>query len=338
MARVVRPGGRVVVLEITTPTRPPLSTFFSIWFDRLVPLLGRFAADPEAYTYLPKSVKRFPDPEALGGALQRAGLSDVRWILTAGGIIALHSGTVALMASAEAVAAVIEAGGAHVPELLDRLEAAPRGGRGVARPVLGRARRRDDLGGRQAAAAAARVRGGRAARGRRRAGCCAPRSRSSSSIRPRSSTTTSSTARSCAAAARRWSRPRAASWRPPPATCCSRARSPSWPPTAASDEIRVLSAASSALAEGELMQRADAWNVGDVARALPRPLRPQDRAAVRGRVRAGRARGRRAGGRCWAASGAASGSPSSCSTTCSTSQARRSARASTAARTCSTAR
>jgi demethylmenaquinone methyltransferase / 2-methoxy-6-polyprenyl-1,4-benzoquinol methylase len=91
MARVVRPGGRVVVLEITTPTKPPLSTFFSIWFDRLVPLMGRF---DEAYSYLPKSVKRFPGPEALGGALARAGLTDVRWILTAGGIIALHSGTV----------------------------------------------------------------------------------------------------------------------------------------------------------------------------------------------------------------------------------------------------
>ena len=86
------------------------------------------------------------------------------------------------------------------------------------------------------------------------------------------------------------------------------------------DEIRVLSAASSALAEGELMQRADAWNVGDVARALPRPLRPQDRAAVRGGVRA-RARSRAAGRpSCWGASGAASASPSSCSTTCSTSQ------------------
>src|SRR5215217_525789 len=94
MARVVRPGGRVVVLEITTPTRPPLSTFFSVWFDRVVPTLGRFAADPEAYTYLPKSVKRFPGPEALGAVLARAGLEDVRWILTAGGIIALHSGTV----------------------------------------------------------------------------------------------------------------------------------------------------------------------------------------------------------------------------------------------------
>src|SRR3954451_7133211 len=94
MARVVRPGGRVVVLEITTPTKPPLSTFYSVWFDRVVPTLGRFAADPEAYTYLPKSVKRFPGPESLGATLARAGLGDVRWILTAGGIIALHSGTV----------------------------------------------------------------------------------------------------------------------------------------------------------------------------------------------------------------------------------------------------
>ena len=94
MARVVRPGGRVVVLEITTPTRPPLSTFFSVWFDRLVPLLGRLSGEDQAYTYLPSSVKRFPGPEALGAVMHRAGLDDVRWILTAGGIIALHSGTV----------------------------------------------------------------------------------------------------------------------------------------------------------------------------------------------------------------------------------------------------
>src|ERR671916_2140799 len=92
MARVVKPGGRVVVLEITTPQKPPLSTFFSLWFDRAVPALGRLAAEPEAYTYLPNSVKRFPGPEALGAMLAGAGLVDVRWILTAGGIIALHSG------------------------------------------------------------------------------------------------------------------------------------------------------------------------------------------------------------------------------------------------------
>ncbi len=94
MARVVRAGGRVVVLEITTPTRPPLSTFFSLWFDRVVPLLGRLTGEDQAYTYLPSSVRRFPEPQALAGVLAGVGLRDVRWILTAGGIIALHSGTV----------------------------------------------------------------------------------------------------------------------------------------------------------------------------------------------------------------------------------------------------
>jgi demethylmenaquinone methyltransferase/2-methoxy-6-polyprenyl-1,4-benzoquinol methylase len=93
MTRVVRPGGKVVVLEITTPQRPPLSTFFSLWFDRIVPLVGRVAGDPDAYSYLPNSVKRFPGPEGLAATMERAGLRDIRWILTAGGIIALHVGT-----------------------------------------------------------------------------------------------------------------------------------------------------------------------------------------------------------------------------------------------------
>jgi demethylmenaquinone methyltransferase/2-methoxy-6-polyprenyl-1,4-benzoquinol methylase len=93
MARVVRPGGRVVVLEITTPQRPPLSTFFAVWFDRIVPALGR-VADSDAYTYLPSSVKRFPGPAELAARMEAAGLRDIRWILTAGGIIALHAGTV----------------------------------------------------------------------------------------------------------------------------------------------------------------------------------------------------------------------------------------------------
>jgi demethylmenaquinone methyltransferase / 2-methoxy-6-polyprenyl-1,4-benzoquinol methylase len=92
MARVTRSGGRVVVLEITTPQRPPLSWFFRIWFDRVVPMLGRIAGDPDAYTYLPQSVRRFPGPQGLAGELAAAGLEDVRWVLTAGGIIAIHSG------------------------------------------------------------------------------------------------------------------------------------------------------------------------------------------------------------------------------------------------------
>jgi demethylmenaquinone methyltransferase/2-methoxy-6-polyprenyl-1,4-benzoquinol methylase len=93
MTRVVEPGGRVVVLEITTPRRPPLSIFYSVWFDRVVPLLGRVTGEDEAYSYLPSSVKRFPGPEGLAGAMERAGLRRIRWILTAGGIIALHVGT-----------------------------------------------------------------------------------------------------------------------------------------------------------------------------------------------------------------------------------------------------
>ena len=95
MARVVRPGGRVVVLEITQPQKPPLSTFFGLWFDRLVPALGRIAGDEAAYSYLPNSVKRFPAPEGLARELAAAGLEEIRWVLTAGGIIAIHAGTVA---------------------------------------------------------------------------------------------------------------------------------------------------------------------------------------------------------------------------------------------------
>ena len=89
MTRVVRPGGRVVVLEITTPSRPPLSTFYEAWFDRLVPLLGRF---DEAYEYLPASVKRFPGPRELAARMDAAGLEHIRYVLTAGGIIAIHVG------------------------------------------------------------------------------------------------------------------------------------------------------------------------------------------------------------------------------------------------------
>ena len=94
MARVVRPGGRVVILEITTPTRPPLSTFYRVWFDRVVPALGRLTGQSQAYSYLPASVRRFPGPAELAATMERAGLERIRWILTAGGIIALHVGEV----------------------------------------------------------------------------------------------------------------------------------------------------------------------------------------------------------------------------------------------------
>ena len=92
MVRVAKPGGRVVILEITTPERPPLSWFFRFWFDRAIPALGRMA-DSEAYTYLPSRVRRFPRAQELGARMAAAGLDNVGWILTAGGIIAIHSGT-----------------------------------------------------------------------------------------------------------------------------------------------------------------------------------------------------------------------------------------------------
>jgi demethylmenaquinone methyltransferase / 2-methoxy-6-polyprenyl-1,4-benzoquinol methylase len=94
MARVVRPGGRVVILEITTPRRPPLSTFFELWFDRVVPGLGRIAGDSQAYSYLPNSVRRFPGPEDLAATMALCGLVGIRYVLTAGGIIAIHVGQV----------------------------------------------------------------------------------------------------------------------------------------------------------------------------------------------------------------------------------------------------
>jgi demethylmenaquinone methyltransferase / 2-methoxy-6-polyprenyl-1,4-benzoquinol methylase len=95
MARVVRPGGHVVILELTTPRRPPLSTFFRLWFDRVVPALGQLAGDAQAYSYLPSSVRRFPGPEELAAVMSRSGLTGIRYVLTAGGIIALHVGEVA---------------------------------------------------------------------------------------------------------------------------------------------------------------------------------------------------------------------------------------------------
>ena len=79
--------------------RPPLSTFFRAWFDHVVPALGRVAGDPDAYAYLPSSVKRFPAPQELAQRLARRGLTDIRYLLTAGGIIAIHVGPRAVNAA-----------------------------------------------------------------------------------------------------------------------------------------------------------------------------------------------------------------------------------------------
>ena len=91
MHRVLKPGGRLAILEITQPSRQPLALFFGLWFDRIVPMLGKVAGDSSAYEYLPESVRSFPDAPTLGARMDAAGFRHVRWTIMAGGIIALHS-------------------------------------------------------------------------------------------------------------------------------------------------------------------------------------------------------------------------------------------------------
>jgi ubiquinone/menaquinone biosynthesis methyltransferase len=132
MRRVVRPGGRVVVLEITTPERPPLSWFYALWFDRIVPLLGTLTGEHDAYSYLPESVKRFPPAAGLAKRMHDGGLRDVRYLILAGGIVAIHAGTVEEVRSgrdrraeehaADSFEAVLDADGGALRLLVERAD------------------------------------------------------------------------------------------------------------------------------------------------------------------------------------------------------------------------
>jgi demethylmenaquinone methyltransferase / 2-methoxy-6-polyprenyl-1,4-benzoquinol methylase len=94
LRRVLRPGGRLGILEITR-AHGLLSPFYRLWFDGVVPLLGKLLPGGSAYTYLPASVRRFPGPEELAALISAAGFSDVRYRTFAGGIVALHTAAAA---------------------------------------------------------------------------------------------------------------------------------------------------------------------------------------------------------------------------------------------------
>jgi demethylmenaquinone methyltransferase/2-methoxy-6-polyprenyl-1,4-benzoquinol methylase len=93
-ARVTKPGGRVVCLELTPPENSPLGPLFQLYFFHLVPILGGLiSGDAEAYRYLPQSTLAFPAPQGLRHLMEQAGLRNVVYQEFMFGTVAIHVGT-----------------------------------------------------------------------------------------------------------------------------------------------------------------------------------------------------------------------------------------------------
>ena len=93
LGRVVRPGGRIALLEVAEPPNPVMRWGHSIYFGKVVPRIGGLLSDADAYRYLPRSVAYLPPPDELVGLIRRAGFADARRDLLSGGIAQLLTGT-----------------------------------------------------------------------------------------------------------------------------------------------------------------------------------------------------------------------------------------------------
>ncbi|CAM3970091.1 demethylmenaquinone methyltransferase [Paenibacillus alkaliterrae] len=94
MRRVVKPGGQVVCLEVSKPTWQPFKAMYSLYFGRILPLMGKLVAKRfEEYKWLPESLKMFPDRAQLAKLFEEAGLIQVNAYPLTGGVAALHMGT-----------------------------------------------------------------------------------------------------------------------------------------------------------------------------------------------------------------------------------------------------